>query len=163
MIMNSKKIVHYSWQPSGEVSELNHSEATRCALYLGQEIYAAAKSFKIYELKNLSIISCLSPYKNVKLIESIGSANVKEILSDGTSDNLLPTILLPSSKKRVLLMENGLFDAQLNTPLLHQMELIITLKEFGIQIENLFTYYTTQQQATALNRLADRILEMNAA
>ena len=113
-------------------------------------------------MKNLSIISCLSPYKNLKLIEAIGSEKVKEIMSDHNSDNLLPTILLPSNKIRILLLENGLFDLEMKTPLLQQLNHLQLAQEFGIKIESLYLYDSTDTQVKALITLADRILEMNA-
>ena len=151
-----------SWSTILPIDISNHNDATKCALYLGQEIYNTQPQFKIYELKKLSIVSCLSPYKNLKLLESIGKENVKEILTDSTSGNLLPTILMPSDKVRLLLLENGLFDIELKTPLLHQLGLLHTIDAFDIQVENLYSYHTTQKQVEDLFSLAHRILEMNA-
>ncbi|NNE26294.1 MAG: hypothetical protein HKN09_05585 [Saprospiraceae bacterium] len=151
------------WKPVGSTSDLNHNEATKCALYLGQELFNSMPSFKIYELKNISIISGLTPYKNLKLIETIGNDKIKEIITDKTTDNLLPTILMPSEKTRLILLENGLFDVGFNTSLLHQIGILRIIEDFGIQIESLYTYNTTQHQVEDLFRLAHRILEMNAA
>ena len=135
------------------------SDRHRTASYLGQELQKQNNNYKLFQLKEVSIISCLSDIKNSVLLMAMLEEGIKEIIVDKEDINLLPGILSDTSKTCYLLIEDGLLTLDKNY--MEQMLLIDKLRIAGVQIQSIDNSLLFHDRDTAINRMLNKIIASN--
>ena len=122
------------------INGLKLSEINRAARYLGQELHLFNSDYRIFQLKNISIVSMWSASKNARLIEGLSEAGIKEIIPNGHTHNLLPGIMSDAESTKFLLLEDKLMEVKNQTTIVAQGLLLQELSTAGIKIISLDNY-----------------------
>ncbi len=158
-VENSSKIFY---QINRSFDHLSLSETNRAAKYLGQEIYKYNKDFKIFQLKNVSLISFLSDAKNAHLIEALASEGIKGVHSNASGVNLIPALLTDDKTKTLIMVEDGVFDFR-SDALIPQRQLIQDIRSSGIRLVSIDNYAMTTSGFEILHKLTSQIKKINKA
>ena len=158
-VENSSKIFY---QINRSFDHLSLSETNRAAKYLGQEIYKYNKDFKIFQLKNVSLISFLSDAKNAHLIEALASEGIKGVHSNASGVNLIPALLTDDKTKTLIMVEDGVFDFR-SDALIPQRQLIQDIRSSGIKLVSIDNYAMTTSGFEILHKLTSQIKKINKA
>ena len=158
-VENSSKIF---CQTNRSFDHLSLSETNRAAKYLGQEIYKYNKDFKIFQLKNVSLISFLSDAKNAHLIEALASEGIKGVHSNASGVNLIPALLTDDKTKTLIMVEDGVFDFR-SDALIPQRQLIQDIRSSGIRLVSIDNYAMTTSGFEILHKLTSQIKKINKA
>ena len=150
------------YQINRSFDHLSLSETNRAAKYLGQEIYKYNKDFKIFQLKNVSLISFLSDAKNAHLIEAVASEGIKGVHSNASGVNLIPALLTDDKTKTLIMVEDGVFDFR-SDALIPQRQLIQDIRSSGIRLVSIDNYAMTTSGFEILHKLASQIKKINKA
>ena len=134
------------------INGLSLSDTNRAARYLGQEIHKCNSDYRIYQLKNVSIISMWSPAKNVKLLEGLSLEGIKEIIPSGSDNNLLPGILSDTESQKYILIEDNFLKVDSQTKLISQNLLLQELKTAGVNVISLDNYRLIQSGTYSLKQ-----------
>ena len=150
------------YQINRSFDHLSLSETNRAAKYLGQEIYKYNKDFKIFQLKNVSLISFLSDAKNAHLIEALASEGIKGVHSNASGVNLIPALLTDDKTKTLIMVEDGVFDFR-SDALIPQRQLIQDIRSSGIRLVSIDNYAMTTSGFEILHKLTSQIKKINKA
>ena len=150
------------YQINRSFDHLSLSETNRAAKYLGQEIYKYNKDFKIFQLKNVSLISFLSDAKNAHLIEALASEGIKGVHSNASGVNLIPALLTDDKTKTLIMVEDGVFDFR-SDALIPQRQLIQDIRSSGIKLVSIDNYAMTTSGFEILHKLTSQIKKINKA
>lgn len=138
---NSELSVHQidetSYTINRAFSSMNLSEVHKAAKYLGQEIQRVNARHRLYQLKNLSIISFLADTKNVQVVNELESEGIKEIISNATGANLIPGLFSEVSAQVMLLIEDNMLSVDADVNIVAQQQLLSEIKTAGIKVLNL--------------------------
>lgn len=119
------------------LNQLNRSELNRSSMHLANELGQLETEHRIFQLKNVSILSYWSDIKNTKLIASLNQKGIKEIISDNDPNKLLPAIFSNLEHRVYVLIEDGLIVNNDKNEILRQLFLLNQFKHAGISIINI--------------------------
>ncbi|MBT8189767.1 MAG: hypothetical protein KJO29_05020 [Bacteroidia bacterium] len=142
-------------------NESDYLSLNQKSVYFGKVLHDVNASCRIYELKYLSVISFLSKTSNETIVPLIEGENAKEISLISAAENLLPGVLSYTSKRVVILLEEGIIDPGQATNLLDQLRLIKKLGLSGIQCLSLFQYDIMKAGKEAFYDIVRRISAFN--
>lgn len=143
------------------LKQLSPSEVNQATKYLGQELCKLNPDFRLYQLRNASIISCLSNEKNVYLVKALREEGVKEIFNSTSAANLIPGLFHESTGKVFLLVEDGVLNVAENLNLIPQMDLIQEVKTAGIKVISIDNYDMINNGFELIENLVKQIKKAN--
>lgn len=144
------------------LSSYNLAEANTAARYLGQEMHIVSSRYRMFQLRNVSIISYWSPIKNATLLQELEAHGVKEIISTEQDQNLLPGILANKEETTFLLLEDNLFTHEPSSNIIEQLLLLEELTTAGIKVLSIDNYKMINAGAQTLGRAIRRITQTQA-
>jgi len=150
-----------SYNINRALKHLAPSEVNLATKYLGQELCALNPDFRLYQLRNASIISCLSDEKNVYLLKVLRDEGVKEIFNSTSAANLIPGLFHESTGNVFLLVEDGILRMQENLNLIPQIELIQQARTAGIIVISIDNYHMINNGFEMMEDLTRQIKKAN--
>jgi hypothetical protein len=139
-------------------SYLNTSELNNLALYLADGIHSFNHKYRIFQMRNVSVISFLSNIKNAELLSRLEKQSVKEIIADNNNQNLLPAMFNDTSRRVIILLEDNLLNPLAKDNKLKQLLFIDQMKTAGIQILNVDNYKWLSANSDELRVAAHKII-----
>ena len=150
-----------SYQINRSFKQLPLAEVNRAARYLGQELTKLNEDFKIYQLKNLSLVSFLSDEKNAAILDGLKDEGIKGIISNASGVNLLPGLFTDQSSKVILLIEDGVFSTSKMDSVLYQQSLIQDIKLAGLNLISIDNHKMISHGFEIMNKLISHLRTTN--
>ena len=139
------------------LKEVTPNELTQLSLYIGYELKRINPDFRIFQLKDISIISFLRNQLNAHVMEHFASQGMKEIFHSQQDYNLLPGIFSNTSQKITILLEDNLINNKRKDLPLSQLLLINKLKVLGIQLISFDNFEFIKNEMKTVEKLIDAI------
>ena len=149
------------YQINRSFEHLKLSEVNRASKYIGQELYKYNQDFKIFQLKNVSLISFLSDAKNAHLLAELAGEGIKGLHSNASGVNLIPALLTDDKAKTIIMVEDGVFTIDQTFGLVPQRQLIHDIKVAGIKCISIDNYAMTSSGFEILRKLTTQIKKLN--
>lgn len=135
-----RDVKHSFFSINNQMEHLPVGERVKAASYLGQEMKSMTAPFKIYQTKQISIISFWSEMKNALLLQHMEGSGMKEIMSDSPEMNLIPALLIDLDRKTFVLIEDDIFSVREDLDLIRHHKLLEELKTAGVYIISIDNY-----------------------
>ncbi len=138
---------------------LSSSELVNLSLYLAQGINYFNTSYRIFQLRNTSILSLLTNEQNSKLIMYLKDTGIKEIFTNDENQNLIPALFGDKQRKTMVLVEDYLLNPKEPSQALKQKLFIEKLQVAGILIINLDNYKRLTKKSDEMKLVVKKVLE----
>ncbi len=129
-----------SYLVTKKLENLATADKNIIANYLGKNMRLLTQQYKIYQLRNSSIISFWSDIWNTQLLEEFSDQGIKEIISDNENVNLIPATLIDKDRTVHILLEDDLFAKESAESIITQHLLLQELITSGLTVRSLDNY-----------------------
>lgn len=144
-----------------DIRNLKLSEANNCAKYLGQQLEKLNEEYRIFQTRNLAIISFWSETKNARLVSALDNYGLKEILSDSVKMNLIPGLLSDKDINLFILIEDKIVSDKTDLSIVENCLLLDELRTAGIKVLSLDNHAMIEEANKPLSKILDTLMIEN--
>lgn len=137
---------------------LSTTELHKLAHYLADNIELYNNKYRIFQMRNVSILSFLGDENNVELLDKLGEKSMKEIFSTDERKNLLSALFSDRERKLLILLEDELINPYTPDNFLSQKLFLEELKIAGYTLMSTDNYRALSSHVDEMNHISQKIL-----
>ncbi len=137
---------------------LKGTELNKLSQYLAEGIRYFNSDFRIFQLRDKSILTLMSKEKNAELYLRLGDYGIKEILTHDESQNLIPAILNENIKSTAVLLEDMMLNPLDSGSILEQKYFLEKMQIAGLNIISVDNHRMMSSRMDEMALVVKRIL-----
>ena len=138
---------------SQPLHQMQNADKLRAAKVMTKQVLGINPNVRLFYLKNTSLISSLSDKDNSRLVESLSQYGMKEVGQIYKLDETMLDMFVDTSKKLILLTEDGLINTSDIENFDWQYQTLKNLKTLGCNVINMWTADNQDGQAQLLETI----------